>query len=250
MGVFYYISSHENTKSIVQNENFEAIDKYVQSPETFVGPLDEPPYCDMGKQTVTEGYEWVDGAYQIASRAVQLGKENVLRHIQDKIFFDCIRDGNTYDLFVLATEEHQFHLINVLWEIACENGHAPIAKTQLAYAARRLMGYSELNEQDVIKQLPLYIKDGVDLSDLYHYSKYWEKPMVQKWLEDNCGKERLVFNDDECNHKLELSNFSKGGYQFGGWCCNLCSDTFEKETQRWFCKLCNNDVCCECYNKK
>lgn len=81
MGVYYYISSHENTKSMVLNEDFDAIDKYIVSPIPVVGPFDEEPYVDMGKQLVQPGYEFVDGAYQIASRAVELGKESVLKHI-------------------------------------------------------------------------------------------------------------------------------------------------------------------------
>jgi len=78
-------------------------------------------------------------------------------------------------------------LIDLLWNIAYDNGECPTAKKQLAYAARRLLGYSELEEEDVIKYLPLYVsKDGFDASDVYDYSISWKKPIVQSWLEENC----------------------------------------------------------------
>lgn len=250
MGCYYYLYSSKKTKTMVRDEDFDAIDKYIQSPEEVNGPFDDAPYADLETQKVNDEYKWIDGAYQIASRAVQLGKENVIKHIADKIFFDCIRDGNTYNLFVLATEKQQFHLIDLLWEIACEYGHCPIAKEQLSYATVRLLGYCDLQETDVIKYLPLYIKNGINLLDLYSCSISWQKPIVQKWLEDNCGTDRINQKFLECTHTLELSNFDKGHYQYGNWTCNMCDNSFQKGTERWFCKFCNNDVCCDCYNNK
>jgi len=247
MGTYYYLASNEKTKEMVENEDLDAIDEYIQSPEPVQGPYDiYPTHAAMGVQQVMDGYEWIEGAFQIASRAVQLGKVNVLNHIKDKIFFDCIRDGNSYNLFVLATEKHQFDLINLLWDIAVENGQGPVAKEQLGYAMRRLLGYSELEEEDVIKYLPLYIKDGVDLTDIYGYTNSWKKPIVRSWLENNCKKEQLSYNYKyECKHKLVLSDYRYRSD--GNWLCNICMDQFPSGTERWFCKPCNTDVCITCY---
>jgi len=102
MPTYYYIASSKKTTEMVKKEDFDAIDKYIQSPEPVNGPYDYlPSHAAMGTTQVMTGYEWIEGAFQIASRAVQLGKVNVLTHIKDKIFFDCIRDGNSYNLFVL-----------------------------------------------------------------------------------------------------------------------------------------------------
>lgn len=267
MGVYYYLVSHSNTKKLVEEEDFDQIDKYVVSPTPFEGPVDH--HFDVlrglisgadqqgGEQGAEQGAEqdavqdnkWVEGAFQIASRAVKMGKENVLRHVADKICFDYRRDGNSYDLFVLATEKHQFAMIDVLWEIAVENCYASEAEDQLQYAARRLLGYSDLDEQQVIQQLPLYAEKVSSLEDVYHYSKFWKKPAVQKWLEDNYPSKLLenVVNDKVCSHSMQLSKFEGGPYRWGDWGCDVCSASFPKGTERWLCKLCCRDICVDCH---
>lgn len=281
MGTYYFIVSHKSTREIVEKEDFEKIDEYIKNPKEF-----RPPVAPLfGKPVIPEKYiefaKQKDGAFQIASRAVELGKENVLRHIQDKIDFSYSPDGNAYNLFDLATEEGQFHLIDVLYDISYNHGYRDIAKDQLSYSMRRLLGYCELSEEKVIEHLPVYIKKDVNLSDVFYYSKYWEKPKVYDWLIGYCSekyigwsfndiqkaresgkltkeKERSLVNqicqavediytvDSYCAHELVLSDYSKGDYIFG-WNCNKCNIKGDKNTKRWFCIICSNDLCKKCY---
>ena len=125
--------------------------------------------------------------------------------------------------------------------------------------------------------MPLYVsKDGFDASDVYDYSISWKKPIVQSWLEENCTSEqinsKIYYKEDkygnkekyripvrnkcessECTSRVALPThtlvLSQYKYRLASdWICNKCSKQFPTGTERWFCQLCNNDICIECFN--
>lgn len=213
MPTYYYEDSNFATKHLVRNKDYENINKYILNPKEFYGLYDgdwdghgDERDGDWDDERDYKG-EDIDPVYQIATSAVSQNNIDVLNHIKNKINFDHLRDDNTYDLFVMATEYQYFHLIDILWNIALENGQGDIARDQLCYAARRLMAYTEpeLKEEDVLKYLPLYHKEGVKFDDVYHYSIFWKMSLIRKWLEENITDQDLIENN-KCYHEFYKQN--------------------------------------------
>lgn len=254
MPLSFYIVSHPSTKVIVENEDFVAIDKFIENPTPFRGPMDD--WCFKGFICeLNPGYEWIDSVYQIASRAVELDKPNVIRHVADRIRFDYTRDGNSYTLFLLAVEKGHFHLISLLWDIAIENRMYPKAVEQLEYAVERVF-YGDAvygdDEDTVLAGLQYFCDKDISLYAFYQRCVGLQKNKIVAYLEENCSDKILGQSVPEptndttevsCKHGLKVSDYAGNDY-VGGYICDQCDA--REQGSRWHCAMCGLDVCPNC----
>jgi len=192
MPTSYHVFSPVETKEMVKNEDFDSIDEYIKNPKTdFVECTGLPSYLGtFFNQPVVDDliHLRVIAHHQIAIRAVQLNKPNVLHHIKDGIDFIYVPTGNSYELFHLATELGHYDLIKVLYEIAVDTTYGDKILPKIEFALRIALQMIK-DDHELFRILrEYYLGDDVyrlDLWNIYHYSIAWDRPGVTKWLLDH-----------------------------------------------------------------
>ena len=80
----------------------------------------------------------------------------------------------------------------------------------------------------------------------YKEDKYGNKEKYRVPVRNNYESIECTCKVALPTHTLVLSHYK---YRLDSdWICNKCIGKFPSGTERWFCQLCNNDICVQCFN--